>query len=631
MPGALSADDVAALVDLLEQCTVLICTKDGRSNGAGFFIDDRTLLTCAHVVKLGDEVDVTPYMRERRTGTVIQRRSVGEGDVALVTVEPDPADPSLQPAVLLDINVDRGSYHAAGYPKDEIFDAGLEVLRYDGSPRRSPSGELVGVQLAGRQITFGMSGGPVLNDRTGAVVAIVQSSKGTETVLGGGAIPIAFVAKEFDEVEELVKMPSVSTNRWRDAVPASAWADVGREWREQTPTFDIRVSGGLSKWLVALEPDGQPLQEVTVRDLSEEVAEVLFKWAQTRPVRGPSEVQLLGGLLGGALLPKGLAERLIGAQGDGELYVRLRVDPENELADVPWELATLRHDSIGLGAQRQIRFARVVRALGAATSFMPQRTIPVLAVVAQPDDFEYPAVFYDGKLVEWPNASRIRERLHRAVGNPPFEATVLENRTPAQLTVALAEGTAPRFDVLHYLGLARSGVHGLEFAMSDGEGGASWVSGQTFCGWIRDSGVRVVLIELMMTPYALDAEPVSLRKLVGDVRGRVQAVIATRSPVHFRQFQPFNEGFYACVANGETVEAAVQAGRFAVQANHPLGDYAGSAWFTGSTGERAGLRLYDAELASASVTVREPAEQAAHTEPQPSVTGGPRDAFQPTS
>jgi Trypsin-like peptidase domain len=623
----LSDDHVEALLELLQRCTALITTKDQRSNGAGFFIDDRTILTCAHVVKHGDTVNVTPYMRHTRTGRVDQIRLASDGDMALIKLdESDDVDESNdgegpQPVALIDVNADRGPYHVAGFPADEMSFAGfsademsrhgVEVIPYDGTPRRlQRSGALVAIQLRGNQVTYGMSGGPVLNDRTGAVVGLVRYTRDPDSVLGGGAIPIALVAQVFNDVEKAVKSPPPATGLWREAVPSPTWRAVGRYWPTATPALDICISGHVRRWAVALkthEHDPAKAQQVTHRDLDEELAEVLFNWAQTRRMQGRGEVQLLGRLLSSALLPKALAQRLRDMRevsGSHELYVRLHTDHSdntgaeaarelNKLVDVPWELATVPGTQESLGAAQGIRFARVMTNLGTDGDSFVRRaeSIPVLAMVIHPGGFTYPTFFDDGKRVRSDSAGAVTKALRDAMKAPQFVPDVREN--PAAWEIDQLLGAHHHgFDVFHYIGLGRLGEDGPEFAMSDDADLATWKSAHTLCDWIAQSGARVAMIEFIKPPTALDLQPVRPSLLIPAMSSGVQAVVATRVPVDAHQFRLFNGGFYTSIGEGRTVEAAVQAGRRRLQVEHPRRDYAGFGWFTVTTGERAGLRLY---------------------------------------
>jgi len=605
--AALTGDLVAGLVSRLEACTALIQTGDGRSNGAGFFVDASLLLTCAHVVGPGDTVEVTPYMRPTRSGRVKELRKVAEGDVALVEVSGHADDPGALPAALLDLHADEGDYHAIGFPDDPVAERGLETIRYVGHPSKSPeTGKLLTIKLEGKQVNYGMSGGAVLNDQTGAVVAIVQYSKGTETVLGGGAIPISFVAQAFPEIADRVKAPPAAAQGWRKAVPDAVWAELGRSWPSFAPTFDIRVDGDLSKWLVGLETEGEPLQAVTVRDLGEEVAEVLFQWAAARRLRGQGEVNLLGRLLGGALLPETLATRLGDAQKADGLHVRLRVDPKNALADVPWELATPPGSEDGLGAERTFRFSRVAPELGAASSSVAPRTttVPVMALVVQPAAYHYPDVFHEGAVYEWPKTVKeVCNRLRGAI-LAPFSASVWENPTPAAIDADLGDAKAGPVDVFHYIGVGRVLESKAELALFDGDDRFTWTPVEKVGDWIAQSGARVAIIELTPPPVGLDFETMPPTAAVAAMPPSVEAVVATRVPVHARQFAPFNDRLYACLANGDSIEAAVQAARRELQTNHPLGDYAGFAWFTLYTSDQAGLQLYLGEESQGTISQR---------------------------
>src|SRR4051812_42163417 len=104
---ALAKQTLADLRELLKAGSAQIRTGDGSTRGSGFFIDDRLLLTCAHVVKgpKGATVTVEPYGRSEREGTVVEYLPGNDKDLALVEVE-QVEDEGPQPAVLLDAGID---------------------------------------------------------------------------------------------------------------------------------------------------------------------------------------------------------------------------------------------------------------------------------------------------------------------------------------------------------------------------------------------------------------------------------------------------------------------------------------------------------------------------------------------
>ena len=187
-------ETVQRLKDLLRSCTALVLT-DGGSRGTAFFINERLLLTCEHVVKGNDEVDVKPFQREPRRARVVDRIAENSGDLALLEVTPAEDEPPM-PCVLLDEQLTEADHYIAGYPREEGYAAGLEVYRVAGHPRLAETGLVQLLQIeAGQQITWGMSGGPVLSTATGAVTAVVRSAKDPMGALGGGAIPMSQAAK----------------------------------------------------------------------------------------------------------------------------------------------------------------------------------------------------------------------------------------------------------------------------------------------------------------------------------------------------------------------------------------------------------------------------------------------------
>ncbi|WP_030674534.1 S1 family peptidase [Streptomyces sp. NRRL B-1347] len=195
--------DEDPLLDLLARCTVSIRERGGRSagEGTGFLVGPGLVLTCAHVVASDDHPQV--FLEGRAlTATVRARYPQERGpsrhpppDLALLDV--DVAD---HPWVELDQRQAR-----AGRDRDELLALGWTRALDDGTPGARPALHSMGyvcegtvdvdghqlLELDGRPIIDRMSGGPVLNLRTGRVAAVMRMAHHDHFLsTGGWAVPL---------------------------------------------------------------------------------------------------------------------------------------------------------------------------------------------------------------------------------------------------------------------------------------------------------------------------------------------------------------------------------------------------------------------------------------------------------
>jgi hypothetical protein len=103
------------------------------------------------------------------------------------------------------------------------------------------------------------------------------------------------------------------------------------------------------------------------------------------------------------------------------------------------------------------------------------------------------------------------------------------------------------------------------------------------------------VVEFVLPRYDAEFEPVPARTFVDALRARVNAVVFTRFPVHPFQCHTFNDALYRVLAEGGSIEAAVQQGRTEVQKNEFLGDAAAFASFALVTGPQSDMRLVPAK------------------------------------
>ena len=586
---------VQELKDLLKSCTALVLTAGG-SKGTAFFITERLLLTCEHVVKGYDEVDVTPFQRKARKARVVARIAEDSGDLALLEVTPT-EDESPMPCVLLGERLDETDHYVAGYPREDGYEAGLEVYRIEGHPRLLNTGEWDLLQLeAGKQITWGMSGGPVLSAAAGAVTAVVRFAKDPTGAMGGGAIPISKAVEAFEQVRKAVKEPPMAVRRWRNTIGQELWHQLGRVW-DMNAQVDLRVTGARNQWRITTDPDEASGRVITAADLGDEVTEAMFRWAQRRRISVPEEVELLGRLLSRALFPAPVASRLHFLANADQVLVRLHIAQDSKLDDIPWELAAVPgQQGEYLAASEKFRFARVVdSAPSAPPPPVEGAPIRVLGVLALPLSWKFPTV-YGEQAYGWPSFEDITKGLCGHFAGNGFTLEALER---PELTDVQNELESQPWDILHYVGVGRVGRRGqAELTFVNPEGDPTWQDADRLLRSAGNNGVRLVVLEFTLPPSHLFIEHISPSTLGTLLQGSISAVVFTRFPVHPRQFNRFNRAFYQRLEQGETVETAMQFGRRMLQQNTVIEDAAGFGWFTLVTGPKPDIRLVPQRAAS---------------------------------
>ena len=600
----LDTDTLQGLRDLLKECSAHIVGGNGATRGSGFFVDERLLLTCAHVVKVakGETVMVEPYGRHERPGMVLEVLADTADDLAIVGVKPVEGERP-QPAVVLDGQMrDAIEYYAVGYPRGQLTSkVGQEEIKYTGRLRRGNNKVTIDelVLEAGKGVTSGLSGGAVLSSETGAVVAVIQYATGAEKTAGGGAIPIVRAAERLPAVKERLEEPPVAARQWRDILGREGWQALGRSWEWQR-RIDLWIGGTRLQWRVWVDPDDTAAYQVTYKNLPEDVSDALFQWAQRRRVHSDDEVKLLGRLLGRAMLPASVAGDIASARRSDKLLLRLRFEPGSELDDVPWEFATvpINGEEERLAIQDGMSLVRVApHPNEAAVRTTPDKVeARVLGVVVQPVDLQpqMPVLRGSYSQIPWPEHGVLVEQLRNTVENTVETTAKLKlerigDPTPSNIKDGARSESEP-IDVVHYIGFGRLEKEA-EIAVSDGEGAVDFRSLKDFFQWIQDSNARIVVVQFMLPPVGSDYEPIPPGAFVEALKNTVNAVVFTRIPMHPRQLKVFNEGFYQALAEGQAVEVAVQRGRDKASQNRLLGDAACFGWFTLLTGPKPDTRL----------------------------------------
>jgi hypothetical protein len=387
---------------------------------------------------------------------------------------------------------------------------------------------------------------------------------------------------------------------WRDVLGHDNWQRLGRSWNTEE-RIDLHVTGALTRWLIRMEQDAKLKVRLGGGNLGKEVAEAIFHWARRRHARGPEEVALLGRLLGSALFPRAVRWHLVKASLADSILVRLHVEEDNILADIPWELAVVPLSGDGehvrfLAADRSLRFARVVdKPDKSSPPVAPKSQASVLLVVAQPPGWKHKNVPgpHGGTPDKWPSQDTIRKLFYNSIDAKVF--TVGQPRSPGQgslhheLENAYEEGRP--YDVLHYMGTGHQENGKASIVFVGDHGQERWEEVRNVLDAAARFGVRLVVLELMLPPEDHDLQQLSHRAFPKLIRGSVEAAVLTNLPVHPEQCEIFNNKFYESLGRGETVETAAQLARRDLYYDKPVGDAAGFGCFSIVTGPQSDICL----------------------------------------
>ncbi|HEV7706824.1 MAG TPA: serine protease [Asanoa sp.] len=582
-----------SLRDLLKRSTALVLA-DGVPRGTAFFVDDRRLLTCEHVVR-GGSFAVRPWdggADDQEPLAVVDIARDAAHDLALLTVD-SPKVAGSHTAVLLGSALHNARYCVAGYRSLSGYAPALETPDAAGHPREEGPGRLQLLELRNILISGGLSGGPVMNLDTGAVVAITRLSHDTDSDVGGAGIPVAQAFASFPALLPYREQPPVEALAWRGQLKQQKWEALGFNW-EMASTVNLYVAGDLRRWRIGLEREGQsPDDDITGNKLGEEVAEALFRWAQRRRVRDKAEVALLGRLLASALFPGRVGEELQRLALADSTLIRLHVEDGSELADIPWELAAVPGVNQGyLSTNDRFQLTRALPHEGGDDRVAAGHTTErVLPVIAQPSEWadSYPTIYRTRRQILWPKDGVLRTNLEDCLrlNGIDFPGVAMNPRY-SWVEERMGEQA---YAALHYVGFGRveDGVAQLTFVE---EGDPQWVDVEEVLTAAGEHGVRLVVLEFGMAPELQELRPISPRNLCSRLPKGVQAVVATSYPVHPRQYWRFDSGFYEALGRDRsTVESAVQRGRRLVSKDSPVDDAAGFGWFTLLTAGRTGVRL----------------------------------------
>nr|MBX2863875.1 trypsin-like peptidase domain-containing protein [Leptolyngbyaceae cyanobacterium MAG.088] len=201
--------------ELLQQCTVKLSVPENGQVGTGFFIAPGYILTCEHVVRRATTATVG-YQNNDDYGTATVEQVFAESDIALLRFEP----PEALPCVLLSADgpMVGDQVSTFGYPYRYDDDG----MPWKGIPALLTMEGTTGdgyLQLSLGNVLPGMSGGALLNRRTGQVCGMLKFTRDETSLMGGGGVMASTIARCMPEVMAAQRQFHQQDGRWQQLLP----------------------------------------------------------------------------------------------------------------------------------------------------------------------------------------------------------------------------------------------------------------------------------------------------------------------------------------------------------------------------------------------------------------------------
>ncbi|GHO50082.1 trypsin-like peptidase domain-containing protein [Ktedonospora formicarum] len=220
--------DQQTLRAFLRQCVVSLFMGE-TSLGTGFFVAPGYILTCAHVVRQAYESGRT-LLAYSSMGTSLGEARIERYEYSVVHNQLLPHDPqaseiypdlallrialTTHPCVYLDTR--------AIMEKDELSSCGFNEKRFAGGDEVAFVAEGKSwlderrylLKLREGQAQHGLSGAPLLHTRNGTVCGVMQQTRGSQSDVGGRAIPTRAVLEALPELVALQQLAHQEDSRW---------------------------------------------------------------------------------------------------------------------------------------------------------------------------------------------------------------------------------------------------------------------------------------------------------------------------------------------------------------------------------------------------------------------------------
>ena len=560
--------------ELLRRCTVRIHVS-ACQKGSGFYVASGQVVTCSHVieaVRLGSDESQAEVTVVDTAGITHPAEVVlddPDNDVALLALQ---TPPEFHPCVLLDQDV---------VARDELRTFGYTEKYPQGEPltldvEGEMGGERPWIKLKEGQVLGGMSGAPVLNERTGGVCGILKRSRDPKQPLGGYAISLATLFSLDAEIrrrnqsfhekhqEWLVLLDPRRQQYWRStwggrvaSAPAKTYFVVTLGPGDNAPGWQARAD---------IYPDSEQIGPVPVdlNTVRTEVARLFRDWASRGRVHPEAEqVRLLGTILFGAAFPNEIGRRfaaLADPKQDDRIFVALRFseNTEDDFMHLPWEhlyqeRRGLTRMGVHLAIERTLGFARTVSDGPEEYPEPVSQELSTLVVAVKPRPV-------DGGRDGFPPAQRVEEVVAGLKRTAERESGFTIADPVWTPTVTDLEDAVGGHDIIHYVGFGRFRDRADRIALGgDTASGVDYVTIEDFAESLRSGKPRLVVLELC--EGAEEIIPADFAVLAPTLLNQVPAVVAYQYPVAPSLATKFNDVLYKLLARGSSVDAAVQAAR----------------------------------------------------------------------
>ena len=426
------------------------------------------------------------------------------------------------------------------------------------------------VRVNEESVVPGMSGAPVCNS-AGLVCGYLRLTRGAQTTLGGWVVPFSSVIPSSlaPGLQAAFEDPGPAAAGWARMITSVHLLERGRDRggdliRRSTapPKIDIALARQpgqpVATWTVRALDQANCQAEVTELDLGAGVFEAVNHWSRRHTVPSKFDVQILGTLLGRAILPPPVEQLVADQVAEGRPLVRIRMDDDEDLCDVPWEFARTRQGP--LSAREDMVLSRFVD-IDVDPNDRPVATdtLNILVVIVSAQHGR--RMDRNPELTARAVADSMRRDLKR---HRRMNVQFLDEPDLDDFERMLG---GQRWDLVHYVGPFAAGPDQLNFAYGSADDTGTREDILTaelsyVARLVRDSGARMLVLQrLIDTTVWTGSNPPARETVRKALGGRLQALVIAEHQAERSYIMRFNEPLYAALHRGEGAEAAVQHAR----------------------------------------------------------------------
>jgi hypothetical protein len=275
----------------VKRALVHVLTDKGGTSGTGFFVGERDVITCHHVVHgLIEPIQVKLHDGHDATARLDRTRSCPEADLGVLVVDQEAPDilPCGTRADLGHPVWATGYHQPSEFVKGPVPTPAIIGGRVDVESPNEPRYAYDGFEMLNAHIRPGISGGPVLDAETGVVVGLVGVEQFQNILIrrdsftlegsqiDGLAIDLAYLANRHPPFGELLRANRDRIAAYGRHLNAPGARDLCRRQRELTLEELLRTRYDRAKY--------------TVREAERQVTDFLASTQKVLPVVGNTGV-----------------------------------------------------------------------------------------------------------------------------------------------------------------------------------------------------------------------------------------------------------------------------------------------------------------------------------------------------